>query len=237
MPSIVPSFFTVTVLVSFFFSSYPLMPMTSSALDSTGANSHPLFFTTRPSIVPEAPSSHLMTRAPSRSKLLITTSFPFTIREDRDEILISEGDGNLALYSPGQETKSGLSTRAGPRTTLMPLYSVALGSSTLHPIDCMIFLIAQYWSASPLAATPGCVPFFCSAAPSIVAFLTGEKHISAAALVNPALSASSPSNTVGKSCIMHSSLVGFLKAVLVSSLYLGLTNSGMAPLVRSRTLA
>mmetsp|Transcript_16550 Transcript_16550/g.56294 ORF Transcript_16550/g.56294 Transcript_16550/m.56294 type:complete len:200 (+) Transcript_16550:718-1317(+) len=36
---------------------------------------------------------------------------------------------------------------------------------------------------------------------------------------------------------MHSSLVGFLKAVRASSLYLGLTNSPMTPLVAARTSA
>ena len=53
--------------------------------------------------------------------------------------------------------------------------------------------------SSPLAATPGCVPFACNAIPSDVAFLTGEKHISLARLVNPTFSASLPVSTVGKS--------------------------------------
>ena len=37
----------------------------------------------------------------------------------------------------------------------------------------------------------------------------------------------------GKSCIMHSSRVLLLKAVRVSSLYLGFTNSAMTPCVAS----
>lgn len=42
---------------------------------------------------------------------------------------------------------------------------------------------------------------------------------------------------LGMSCIMHSNLVGLLKAVLLVSLYFGLTNSAMMPLVSCRAAA
>mmetsp|Transcript_9985 Transcript_9985/g.16579 ORF Transcript_9985/g.16579 Transcript_9985/m.16579 type:complete len:234 (-) Transcript_9985:364-1065(-) len=123
----------------------------------------------------------------------------------------------------------GAITISGPNTTDTPLYVSGSLSVTLTPMDRKILRQAPYWSASPLAAHPGCVPFSCKATPSAVAFLTGEKHRSAEMDVNPTRFALSPVKTVGKSCIMHSRRVGFLNVVFLLSLYFGLTNSGMRP--------
>mmetsp|Transcript_279 Transcript_279/g.427 ORF Transcript_279/g.427 Transcript_279/m.427 type:complete len:217 (+) Transcript_279:509-1159(+) len=208
----------------------------SLALDLSPTFFHPLLRTTRSRTTPEAPSSDSITSAPSKSKLSTVMPSPLIISEDRDDIFIFDGSGKCFLYSAGHTTNDGFKTTSGPATTLIPSNSTGSASSILQPIEVIIFRVAAYWSASPVAATPGAVPLLCSFTPSAVAFFTGEKHNSAAILVNPTHFDSSLFKIVGKSCIIHSNLVGFLKIVFASSAYLGLTNSGIAPWVRSIAL-
>mmetsp|Transcript_9379 Transcript_9379/g.22795 ORF Transcript_9379/g.22795 Transcript_9379/m.22795 type:complete len:220 (-) Transcript_9379:82-741(-) len=201
-----------------------------------GTWTHPSFSTTRSRIVTVSPGAASTTRAPSRSRLSMTTPDPFTTNVDRDEIFTRSGNGNRALSSPGQHANSGDTTMAGPGTTSIPLYATGSASATVQPRLRRKIRGAVYWSASPVAAVPGGVPLAWRAAPSVTAFLTGLKQMLASAWVNPTWVDSLAFRTVGNSCIMHSSRVGFLKTVLVLSLYLGLTKSGMTPWVRSRTL-
>mmetsp|Transcript_4263 Transcript_4263/g.10135 ORF Transcript_4263/g.10135 Transcript_4263/m.10135 type:complete len:219 (+) Transcript_4263:247-903(+) len=214
----------------------PLMRMISVSESSTGTCTQPSFFTTRSLIVSVSPGSASTTRHPSSSRLSMTTPAPLTTNVDRDVIETFSGYGILTFRSPGQQTKSGVITIAGPGTTLIPLYMTGSASSTLQPWLCRKMRWAVYWSDSPVAAVPGGVPLACITAPSATAFLTGLKQMLAAAWVNPTCADSSEVNTVGNSCIMHSKRVGFLKTVLLASLYFGLTKSGMTPSVRSRTL-
>mmetsp|Transcript_24926 Transcript_24926/g.53761 ORF Transcript_24926/g.53761 Transcript_24926/m.53761 type:complete len:228 (+) Transcript_24926:574-1257(+) len=186
-------------------------------------------------MTPDAPSSHLTTNAPSSSKLSITKPSPLKTREDLPEICTADGFGNFFLNSLAHAAKLGFRTQSGPDPISIPLNVTFVPSCTLHPRERSISQTALLWSASPEAADPDDVPFACNATPSAVAFFTGEKHSSLAKLVNPTFSASDPLRTVGKSCIMHSSRVGFLNMVFSASLYLGFTNSGMTPFVRWRT--
>mmetsp|Transcript_8365 Transcript_8365/g.18046 ORF Transcript_8365/g.18046 Transcript_8365/m.18046 type:complete len:260 (-) Transcript_8365:995-1774(-) len=166
----------------------------------------------------------------------MTTPDPPTTNVDREEIDTFSGNGNLTRNSPGQHAKSGLQTIAGPGTTSIPPYTTGSASFTPQPRLRRKMRWAAYWSASPVAAVPEGVPLACRAAPSATAFLTGLKQMLASAWVKPTCVDSSAFNTVGNSCIMHSNRVGFLKTVLVLSLYFGLTKSGMTPWVRSKIL-
>ena len=59
-------------------------------------------------------------------------------------------------------------------------------------------------------------------------FLTGEKENQRSNEEKP--TATSGVSIFGKSCIMHSRRVGFLKSHLSASLYFGLTNSSTTPM-------
>jgi hypothetical protein len=63
-------------------------------------------------------------------------------------------------------------------------------------------------------------------------FFTGEKEYHVSYVVKPTTPLAVRS--LGYSYIMHSRRVGALNLFLASSAYLGLTNSGMTPLVLSR---
>mmetsp|Transcript_98883 Transcript_98883/g.247966 ORF Transcript_98883/g.247966 Transcript_98883/m.247966 type:complete len:290 (+) Transcript_98883:495-1364(+) len=86
-------------------------------------------------------------------------------------------------------------------------------------------------SASAESAQSG--GFFLAASAKL--FFTHVKHIMRSSCEKPTLSSGPQSR--GKSCIMHSNLVGDLNLVLPSSAHLGLTNSGTMPPVVSKQRA
>mmetsp|Transcript_25186 Transcript_25186/g.67523 ORF Transcript_25186/g.67523 Transcript_25186/m.67523 type:complete len:260 (-) Transcript_25186:540-1319(-) len=87
-------------------------------------------------------------------------------------------------------------------------------------------------SASDAPGDAAYLPLSCALIASPIEFLIGEKENQRSKSAKP--TAAPGASSLGMSCIMHSSRVGFLNAVRLASSYFGLTNSGIAPPLPSR---
>mmetsp|Transcript_64569 Transcript_64569/g.158945 ORF Transcript_64569/g.158945 Transcript_64569/m.158945 type:complete len:256 (-) Transcript_64569:1076-1843(-) len=211
----------------------------SSALRSSSVASlrlQPLFLTSRLLTTTLAPRIALITRAPSTCTLpsnwmspssstaelaLISTSAPLPIR---------------SFTSVTHVPKAGESTHSGANERGTPAYVPFGPSSGIFTPAMRSILVLRYMaSRSAVPAHSGGRPLEALAAASTRLFLTGEKHSHLSSWVKP--TGASGGRRRGKSCIMHSRRVGFLKVVLDASAYFGLTNSFMTPLVLSSVSA
>mmetsp|Transcript_61974 Transcript_61974/g.145774 ORF Transcript_61974/g.145774 Transcript_61974/m.145774 type:complete len:210 (-) Transcript_61974:1227-1856(-) len=207
----------------------------SSPAPSSASSTHPSFATVSFLIVTVAPGNARITNAPSSSSLPSMRTSPSRTRALRAEILMSASADTLALTEERQVPKEGCRMTIGVKVCLIPPKLVSTPSSaTLAPAMASSFALSAIASLSPdpaLSTGMPCSPLILASA---MLFLTGEKQTKRSNCVKPTLASAGRSS--GKSCIMHSRRVGFLKAVLVPSVYLGFTNSFIFPEVASRTV-
>mmetsp|Transcript_41527 Transcript_41527/g.101377 ORF Transcript_41527/g.101377 Transcript_41527/m.101377 type:complete len:231 (+) Transcript_41527:198-890(+) len=226
-----PGVSNTKTLVSSFSILYPRIFTISSPSCSAGVASltlHPSFWTLRHLTVTDAPLTALISRAPSSLRMPSIATSPSRRSALLPVTTTSASDPILLLMSEREVPKEGSSITSGEKLSGTPPNDPTVPSSGIDTPDMLKILAFMYIaSLSAVPAHSGGSPEEAFAAASESKFLTGEKHSHLSTWVNPTL-ASGGSNR-GKSCIMHSSRAGFLKAVFVSSEYLGLTNSDTLP--------
>mmetsp|Transcript_43042 Transcript_43042/g.136021 ORF Transcript_43042/g.136021 Transcript_43042/m.136021 type:complete len:215 (-) Transcript_43042:1314-1958(-) len=194
----------------------------------TSTISQPELVTSRFLTMMDDPGWARSSRAPSSLSFPSKKTSPSTTRALRLVISMLAPGLILSLMSDKEVPKEGRRTTIGLKSSLIPAYVPACPTSgILAPAICSILVLSAMASRSAVPALSGGRPFSDLAAASWMLFLTGEKQIHRSRVVKPTLD--SVLSRRGKSCIMHSSLVGLLKACFDASAYLGFTNSFTRP--------
>mmetsp|Transcript_11994 Transcript_11994/g.39400 ORF Transcript_11994/g.39400 Transcript_11994/m.39400 type:complete len:361 (-) Transcript_11994:888-1970(-) len=217
----------ISTPAAFLCSAYPRMEKASGmpcVLGSTGTHSHPSLTTEASRTTTWAPGAARMVKAPSS----VSDSSVMSPSRRRCERRDTETDGDtLFISSSTVSAKRGESEMAGRRRRRRPTNRSGSPCSTFAPASLSSRALASYTAASPAPGDAAYVPFACSFTASSMLFFTGENENQRSKSVNPTLA--SGGKSFGRSCIMHSSRVGFLKLFLAASAYFGLTNSGIEP--------
>mmetsp|Transcript_42361 Transcript_42361/g.61883 ORF Transcript_42361/g.61883 Transcript_42361/m.61883 type:complete len:234 (-) Transcript_42361:1548-2249(-) len=213
---------------------YPRMLTVSGTSAPSGISSktQPLFSTTNPSTFTSQSWPARITSAPSSFRFFTLRPSPSRTSDDLSVML---PPSTLSSISCLVIAKPGQMIMRGPGVTGIPaILTRSFSPLILRSIPAYFSLrwFCIYLSDSADDIVPGAVfPPSTASTPDSREFFAGLKVNHRSNMVNP-IFASLPSsfwNNLGISCIIHSSLVGFLKSVLVSSLYFGFTNSTTTP--------